>query len=443
MNVRTVIVGAGPTGLFTAIAMARRGRDVVLIDRDPGPPAHGDWHRRGVMQFAHAHSFRGQVVDALEAEMPDALTALTAAGATIATAPGNPPRPAALRCRRSIFERELRRRAADEPGVRFHGANVDEVVVQHGHAVGVRIAGNVLDASLVIDASGRASRFVRALRGPGDRTDCGATYASRQYRLRDGAGPGQTNSVIGLSLTFREYAAVLFLHDNDTFTVTLIHSGSDDRLHRLRHDAVFEAAVSAIPALADWIDPNRSVPMTPVLPGGRLYNRYRGQLDDSGQPALTGLISVGDSVCTTTPLAGRGVALAFMQAREMVRLLEHDVRDISSVTTEFDAWCTQHIEPWFTDHRYVDTERVRRWSGEDVDLRRPLPSDLIVAAADADPRLNDIVGPYVTMDAPPVSLAPAELRAREIYATGWRPRPAVGPTLDELRSVVSRTPAVA
>jgi 2-polyprenyl-6-methoxyphenol hydroxylase-like FAD-dependent oxidoreductase len=36
---RTVIVGAGPTGLYTAIALARRGHDVVVIDRDRGPTA--------------------------------------------------------------------------------------------------------------------------------------------------------------------------------------------------------------------------------------------------------------------------------------------------------------------------------------------------------------------------------------------------------------------
>ena len=34
---RSVIVGAGPTGLYTAIALARRGHQVTVIDRDPGP----------------------------------------------------------------------------------------------------------------------------------------------------------------------------------------------------------------------------------------------------------------------------------------------------------------------------------------------------------------------------------------------------------------------
>ncbi len=97
---RTVVVGAGPTGLFTAIALARRGREVAVIDRDPGPSQSGPptvWQRKGVMQFHHAHTFRGQVVEALRAEMPDVLDDLITAGATIATTAEN--RPVALLCR--------------------------------------------------------------------------------------------------------------------------------------------------------------------------------------------------------------------------------------------------------------------------------------------------------------------------------------------------------
>ncbi len=39
---RTVIVGSGPVGMFCAMVLARRGEDVVLVDRDPGPPAAGE-----------------------------------------------------------------------------------------------------------------------------------------------------------------------------------------------------------------------------------------------------------------------------------------------------------------------------------------------------------------------------------------------------------------
>jgi len=48
---RAVVVGGGPTGTFCAMALARRGDEVIVVDRDPGPPASGRWARRGVMQF--------------------------------------------------------------------------------------------------------------------------------------------------------------------------------------------------------------------------------------------------------------------------------------------------------------------------------------------------------------------------------------------------------
>jgi 2-polyprenyl-6-methoxyphenol hydroxylase-like FAD-dependent oxidoreductase len=430
--VRTVIVGAGPTGLFIAIALARRGRDVVVVDRDPGPSSHGVWQRKGVMQFHQAHTFRRQVIDALRSEMPDVLDDLIAAGATIATTAGSGP--ASLLCRRMVFERVLRNTAKAQ-GATLVTGHVDGLSRERGRTVGVRVHGRTLAAGLVIDASGRGSRYANAVRGPAEGGDCGATYVSRQYQLRKGAKPGPVNSPIGLSLSYPGYVAVVFLHDNRTFSITLIHDGSDRRLRRLRDNGAFESAVRAIPQLSEWIEPTRSQPITPVLPGGRLYNSYRGQADPA---VLAGLISVGDAVCTTTPLAGRGVALALLQAGELVRTLE-DEHDIASATMRFDEWCTVHIRPWFDDHRYTDADRVRRWSGQDVDLSRPLPSDLIVGAAEADSALNTIVGPYNSMDALPASLAPAEPRAREIYASGWRPSLPEGPTRDELSAVVSRT----
>ncbi|WP_102144231.1 FAD-dependent oxidoreductase [Mycobacterium hubeiense] len=437
---RTVIVGAGPTGLFTAIALARRGRDVVVVDRDPGPPPHGMWRRKGVMQFHHAHTFRGPVVEALDAEMPDVLKELTTAGAVVASLPDG--RPAALLCRRSTFDRVLRAKAIAEPGVVLITGHVDEVISDRHRAVGVKVHGRWLAADLVIDAAGRASRFTAGIRRPAEGGDCGAVYVTRQYRLRHDATPGPVNSPIGLSLSLAGYWAIAFLHDDRTFSITLTHGGTDKRLRLLRYDEVFDAAVRAIPQLAGWIEPTRARPITPVLPGGRLYNSYRGQADDTGLPALPGLISVGDAVCTTTPLAGRGVTLALRQAREMVRILDTE-RDIETATMQFDSWCAEQIRPWFDDHRYADAARMRRWAGEDVDVSLRLPSDLIVAAAQADPALRSVVEPYARMDALPASLDAAEPRARALFARGWRPSVAAGPTIDELSAAVSTRPEAA
>jgi 2-polyprenyl-6-methoxyphenol hydroxylase-like FAD-dependent oxidoreductase len=437
---RTVVVGAGPAGLYTAIALARRGREVMVVDRDPGPATDGTWPRKGVMQFHHAHTFRGQVVDALRAEMPEVLDDLVAVGSTIATTAEK--RPVALLCRRATFERTLRKFASAHQGITLMCGHVDRIERDSGLIVGIVVDGRTLPAELVIDASGRASRFTKGIRPPAEGGDCGAVYVTREYQLLDGATAGPMNSPIGLSLSFSGYHAIAFLHDNGAFSITLTHDGADKRLRLLRDDEVFDDAMRSIPRLSDWIDPSRSQPVSPPLPGGRLFNTYRGQVDDAGRPVVAGLISVGDAVCTTTPLAGRGVTLALMQAQELVRILEKDP-DTVTVTRQFDRWCLRHIRPWFDDHRYADTDRLRRWAGGDVDLSRRLPSDLIVAAADADPALKDIVGPYSTMDALPASLAPAQARAREMYAAGWRPRVPDGPTRDELSEVVSRTPAAA
>jgi 2-polyprenyl-6-methoxyphenol hydroxylase-like FAD-dependent oxidoreductase len=437
---RTVVVGAGPTGLFTGIALARRGHDVVVVDRDAGPPPNGSWRRKGVMQFHQAHTFRGHVVDVMRAEMPDVLDDLVAAGAAVAATPED--RPVALLCRRITFERGLRRAAAEQRGLTLVTGHVDRLVTDRGRALGIAIGGSAVTGDIVIDASGRASRFTDGIRPSAEGGDCGAVYVTRQYRLQHRAQPGRLNSPIGLSLSLAGYVAIAFIHDAGTFSITFIHDGTDKRLRALRYDEAFDDAVRAIPELSEWIDPLRSQPISPALPGGRLYNTYRGQVSD-GQPVLPGLISVGDAVCTTTPLAGRGVTLALLQARELVRILDQAHADMHSATIQFDGWCTQNIRPWFEDHCYTDADRIRRWSGGDVDISRRLPSDLIVAAADADPHLKDIVAPFTLMDGLPASLARAEQRARAIYAEGWRPPTAAGPTRDELSALVSRTPAAA
>jgi hypothetical protein len=84
----------------------------------------------------------------------------------------------------------------------------------------------------------------------------------------------------------------------------------------------------------------------------------------------------------------------------------------------------------------MDESARRRWVGEGLDLSRPLPSDLILAAAEEDPGIRATIGGYLRMMALPSSLREAESRARAVYASGWRPRPAPGPGRDELADIV-------
>ena len=77
-----------------------------------------------------------------------------------------------------------------------------------------------------------------------------------------------------------------------------------------------------------------------------------------------------------------------------------------------------------------------RWQGHDVDLSQSLLSDLVVAAAEVEPRLQPYVGPYAMMAALPASLTPVEPLAREVYRGGWRPAHAEGPGRDRLAEII-------
>jgi 2-polyprenyl-6-methoxyphenol hydroxylase-like FAD-dependent oxidoreductase len=425
--------------LFTAIALARRGHRVTIVDRDPGPAADGSWERRGVMQFHHPHGLRQQVLEALSAEMPDVRDRLLAVGAELAVLPaegGRPERLIGLKCRRATFERILRAAALAEPGVLLRRGHADGVLSDGARATGLRVDGTPVAFDLVINASGRAGRLAGDLRAPALGGDCGLSYVSRQYAMRPGAADGPTNAPVGLIRTMDGYLIAVFLQDNRTYSTLIARPSADRRLTDLRITEVFEAVARAIPGLAEWVDDDRGTPLTPVLPGARLHNSYRGQHDEHGRVPLPGLIHIGDAVCTTNPTAGRGIALALRQGSRLAELLDAHPGDVAAATLAFDDWCTGNVRPWYDDQVYWDTDILRRWAGGDVDVTRRLPSDLVLEATKADRSLMEVAGPYMAMEVLPSALAAIEPRAREIFAAGWRPPPHEGPSRDDLAEMI-------
>lgn len=436
---RIAIIGAGPAGLFLGSALARRGHQVTAIDRDPGPTDDATWPRRGVMQFHHAHAFRQTVVEALEREVPEALDHWLAAGVEPIELPpvdGATTR-LGLRSRRETFERALRAAAVATPGFTLLGGHVESVLREGGRAVGVMVDGSPLAADLVVDASGRAGRSTRDV---GERAGvggpCGQAYVDRVYRLLPGSEPGPMTNPVAWQADLDGYLALVFRHEQGLFSVLIVRRTDDVELRGLRHAAAFEAAARAIPGLDDWTDPARSRPVTDVLAGGALLNVYRSQCDADGELVLPGLFFVGDSVATTTPVFGRGITMTLWQCEALLSLLDHDADDLAGAGHAFDAWSADTMRPWVEDHIHMDAAHVDRWNGCDVDLEAPLPSDLILAAAEVRPEIMQHAGGYLAMAALPASLRAAEPVAREVYAGGWRPRYAPGPTRDELVEIV-------
>jgi len=155
-----LIVGGGIAGMCSALALARRGFDITVVERDSPPPA-GDadaaffeWPRRGAAQFRHPHAFLGLMCNLLQDNYPDLLEDFYAVGARrldfkdmISPELAAKYRPApgdeklwVLLCRRATVEKVLRRYVGRLNSIRIlNHVTVDGLVTDgRGDALTVR-----------------------------------------------------------------------------------------------------------------------------------------------------------------------------------------------------------------------------------------------------------------------------------------------------------------
>lgn len=431
---QVTVVGAGPVGLFSGMVLARAGHEVTIVDRDPGPQSSEVWDRRGVMQFQGPHFFRSIVRQSLLASLPEVWDGLIAAGGIPAVMEGMPSMLTGLHCRRSTFERVLRDAAGREPRVRLVTGQVGDVIAERGVVTGAMVDGHLLETDCLVVAAGRAGKIADKQREPAVGGPCGFAYVSRMYRARPGVEFPSSGTPLGSG--YDGYVAIVFLQDARTISTLIVRPTSNEVLGNLRHNEIFDRVAPHVPRFAEWVDPARFEPLTDVLPGANLTNNYRGQGARDGGELPAGLYFVGDAVCTTNPMAGRGVSLGFSQARKLTRLIaEHS--DPIDARREFDAWCTTNIRPWYEDHVYWDQTLLRRYAGQGLDLDARIPSDVIAAAGAVDPSMMPTIGPFMAMLAPPASLDPLQEKVRGLLRNGWRPTFEEGPSADELTSLTA------
>ena len=81
------VVGAGVTGLATALELSKYGHSVTIIERDqtPMPETYDEafqWNRSGAPQVRHSHALLGRLHNILRDNHPEVLRALLDAGVT-------------------------------------------------------------------------------------------------------------------------------------------------------------------------------------------------------------------------------------------------------------------------------------------------------------------------------------------------------------------------
>ena len=424
-----VIVGSGPCGSAAALLLARAGHQVTLVDRDRGPSADGAWDRRGVMQFHQPHTFRAPGVQVLQQRLPDVKQALVDAGGVLVVPPGVPDFVADLmtnlHIRRSVMERTIWQICDREPGVaRVHG-HADQLLAEGTEVTGLVVDGTPYDADLVVDATGKAGRFAAEHRPAFEGGDCGFAYASRLFRLHAGAEPGPLNGGPGYVSDHQGFLNLVFTHDAGTFTVLVVRPSHDDGLAGLRHEDAFMRALGCIPAAAAWTDPERSTPIDRVRPGAGLVNQYRPQA-----LGLTGLLTIGDAVCATNPVAARGMSLGMQTAAALADVVADHAR--ADWARALDAWCEANLRPWFVDHVEFDQITHKLWAGEPITGDDPISWALVADAAAGRPDFQPTLGPFMGMLALPASIDRLREEVRTMLAEGWAPRSYPPPTRHEL-----------
>ncbi len=390
---RIIVVGGGIAGLGTALACARDGHEVTVLERDdtpmaPDPDAAFSWQRTGAPQVRHSHAFLARLRNLLQDRAPDVLDALFAAGATEIEFTANLPETltdrsrragdeelVALACRRTTFEWVLRRLVLAEPGVALgHGIAAAALDFRPGPIpTVVGVDGQVAD--LVVDARGPRSSSADWLAAIGaapvaeELHESGIVYFSRFYRVCPGKVAPAYVGPTAADLGYLKYA--IFLGDNETFSITYAIESHDEDLRRaLASDDGFETVGRSLLAIEPWRADDVAEPITDVHVMAGLRNRYRPFVDAEGAPLVHGFVAVGDSSLCTNPLYGRGCSLAFVHAFGLADTLRSHGDDLDAVGREFAGFTERELVPWFRSAVLQDTEA------------RAMQADL----ADDDPR---------------------------------------------------------
>ena len=393
---RFVIVGAGIGGLVTALMLGRAGHEVVVCERDASPvPADADemwssWSRPGTPQARLGHTFLAGFRRTLEERLPDVVDDVLSVGAQrwdlASDMPGDERREedaelVMIMVRRPVMEGVLRRLAEAEATVEIRrgyqvlglAAETDRTGVPTVTGVGIKGHGAVAADTVIVSGGrtlpiGRWFHEIGAEAPPEQAEGCGAACYTRYFRVLDRLGD---DDGVTRQLTFHHERGMvvgeLVGADRRTFATELSVPIADQEFHRLREPAVWTAATGAVDQWREWLDPERSQPISPAVEiMGQERNVIRSFVDDD-TPLALGVHVIGDARCQTDSLFAWGCGNAMTTAAALVDTLAEHPDDKHAQALAFEQQVGAELATRFHHSRARNRATRAATTGEQPD----------------------------------------------------------------------------
>lgn len=393
MAERVLVIGAGIAGLSVALALAPTGRQVVILERDPPPPAGGpdeafaDWSRRGVGHLRHSHAFLARLRSIIRDEHPGLHKDLLDAGCRELGFDGMlteihrktyQPKPidsdfVVLTSRRTTLEYVMRAYVERLANVEFRTETFVRNLLVDTSAGGPPVVTGVsvedptgvhdVLGDLVVDAGGRTTSMIEQLVEAGavipeEEETAGILYFTRHYRLHPGkAEPPRGKIPATGDLGFLKFG--VFPADNGCFSITICVPEIEMELRKaVVNPEVFDRVCNLMPGLQPWLDPETSYGVSRVYGMGELLSRWR-EITPNGAPSVLRYFPVGDSLIRTNPLYGRGCSFAAVSAYDLRDSL-NETADPAARLLAYNARVRRDIWPYFENMRDQDRGAIKR-----------------------------------------------------------------------------------
>ena len=306
------IAGAGLAGGSLALALARAGARVALLDAStfPRDKVCGEFLSPecwGVLD-------RMRLTDEVVASGYHAIHSVrlsTPGGREVVAEVQGPDGLPGIGLGRSSLDALIVRKGREAGVEVFEGARVSGVLVEDGRVVGVRSRDRAIRARVVVAADGRHSALVKQT----GRTRVRSWARPRLFGLkRHFATPdpeaAERPGTVGLHLVRGGYGGTCRVEDGSTNLCALLPEALVKR-RRGDLDRVSQECLGANPALARLID------------SGEPLGEWKAVADvrvQVSRPETPGILYIGDAQGTVDPLGGQGMTMAFLGA-ELARPL--------------------------------------------------------------------------------------------------------------------------